>query len=219
MKRNTTFYVLGGLCVMAAAYAIWPCWWIAMPLEGRVLDASAKGPVAGATVAVIWPLEGGPLENVHVGVLGARELTTDETGRFRDSWWGPRFAFGWGSIYSDQPRIVVSKDGYNPTVIGQYRLDRHRVWAFLHTAPVGVELRPAQSRRESDSAIHDVQQELTIAMANARPCQWAEIEVTQRRFFEGTAGKEHRSAETQSSTIARSIEPCSWFNNVLGGAR
>ncbi|MFC4308092.1 hypothetical protein ACFPN2_03270 [Steroidobacter flavus] len=108
------------------------------PLEGQVIDATTRQPIADAIVVVNWQIKG--LEGFPGGQLAIFERVTDAQGRFETDRWGPRLGPG-GMLSLQQvdpsaPNVWIFKNGYEPL----------RVLGFgqAHSHPVDGPILPLQ---------------------------------------------------------------------------
>lgn len=86
-------------------------------IEGMVLDANTGVGVPGAAVVAYWEVRGAPFVG-ETEPFELLETTTDASGRFAFSAWGPRlrpspFKF----VPREAPKLFVFKEGYLPTSI------------------------------------------------------------------------------------------------------
>jgi len=95
------------------AFALVGFYW-AQSVDGTVVDAETKLPIAGATVLAHWAaVEGVPEGSSLIGQIAVVEARTDESGRFHLVGWGPRFSGRpWGKFREDAPGIFVFSPSY-----------------------------------------------------------------------------------------------------------
>lgn len=80
-------------------------------IEGRVVDAETRQPVADVIVVSEWRLEGG-LHTDVVGHLVLQETATDAAGRYRFPAWGPIPKPEYARLQASTPVLNFYKPGY-----------------------------------------------------------------------------------------------------------
>lgn len=87
--------------------------YIAAPIDARVVDAETGQPVEGATVVANWQLVTGSLAGGERarGQLEVKETVTDKQGRFHFDGFA-RFNFSFNELRNQDPQILIFKSGY-----------------------------------------------------------------------------------------------------------
>ena len=169
-------------------------------------------------MAAVWQLEGGPAQTISMGVLQALEVTSDSNGRFRVPGWGPRFNFGWGSVYDSQPTLFIVRTHYLPVVVSSPRWTRPLF--ILRRADKLIQLVPIREPKELTKELTEIRAALMDAFWRSRPCRWGSIPLTREMLFHrydngagiGDAGGPFPAPKNLAA------QPCNWFIDLLGGA-
>lgn len=82
-------------------------------IDGQVVDAETKKPLAGAVVASYWPVYGGVFHYDQVDELLLMEAVTDSGGHYHLASWGPIFTWK-GELWDSAPVLIFIKRGYAP---------------------------------------------------------------------------------------------------------
>src|SRR5690242_18279869 len=106
--------LLKGLLSLCLATTLSGCIVSRPAIDGRVVDAETRQPIAGANVVAHWHLKYYFLEAHEAGELQVLEAVTDADGRFHiPKWTRVRSPFARGSIYSSEdPELIIFKQGY-----------------------------------------------------------------------------------------------------------
>ena|ERR1700688_504852 len=179
-QRKYWLASLSTLALFCLAEWIWPFVWVSPSIVGRVFDKDSHVPVEGATVAVIWNLEGGAMGIGPLDVIRAVEVPTDNSGYYRIPAWGPRFHFGIGSVYSDnQPRFFVTHEGYLSEVCGRrLQMVRNRAWFLLTNEGHNCDIQKAINVSALQARNQEVYSTLVYTMSLTSRCKWAALRST-----------------------------------------
>jgi hypothetical protein len=123
---RTTTLALAALTITASAGC---SVYSADPITAFVVDAETKQPIEGANVVAAWELKGGMEGGNVVGYAQILETVTDKDGKFSFPGWGPKTIFSPGTIYTDDPGIILFKDGY------EYRFLLNQTRSVIAPAP------------------------------------------------------------------------------------
>jgi hypothetical protein len=90
-----------------------PLTYSAKPIEGRVVDAETKAPIAGAVIVADWVLmvAGG---GDRVRSLQTIETVTDQDGHYAIPGWGPKLRPTGVELTDSDPKLIVFKSTYVP---------------------------------------------------------------------------------------------------------
>jgi len=166
-------YLVIGCVALVTLDWIFPFAWISLPIKGVVEDRTTRQPIGGAIVGAAWEVQGG-LEKTHIGAVFAEEVRTDTSGHFTLPGWGPRFKFGWGSIYDSEPFLFVFRPGYL-AFPEQTRSGRFRRNPILVSASVQIELQPVEDKDGYAMNLAGLAMNLRDKLQRADPCYWGLI--------------------------------------------
>lgn len=97
-------------------------WYRGAAIEGRVIDAATREPLAGVIVVARWSLWGG-LHADDMGNLQMKETVTAADGSYRFAAWGPRRGKFMAQLDPGAPMLYFFKPGYGLRVRAN---DRYR---------------------------------------------------------------------------------------------
>ena len=113
LAKQLWIFVMLGLGISLPAQAGFTLYYMADPIEAKVIDAETKQPLEGVIVVAHWELVyGSPGGDSPAGQLMVMEAVTGKDGTFRFPGWGPKLAIS--SHLSDyrDPELVLFKSGY-----------------------------------------------------------------------------------------------------------
>ena len=141
--------VLALLCVIDGCT---PLYYIAEPIEGRVIDADSGAPIEGAVVVALWIFR---IKGLGMGdgrrLLKVKETVTRDDGSYSFEGWGPRLRVPMTQL-SSAPNLRFYSRGYRTVGVGN---EKERV-AIRQTSDVsGLDIRLSKSTvaREIGAAV------------------------------------------------------------------
>ncbi|MBM2811715.1 MAG: carboxypeptidase regulatory-like protein [Chloroflexi bacterium] len=140
MRKAQKYLVWSAALIVALVLLniVYPCVWISLPIEGRIVDDRTGTPIAGAVVVASWTVSG-VWERYPVALLAVEEAVSAPNGTFRIDGWGPRFHFGSGRADGSEPLLRLIARGYEPLLV--HRLSTlPQEFGFIQYAPTHVEM-------------------------------------------------------------------------------
>lgn len=118
----------------------YPWFYIGLPIQGRVVDATTGEPLQGVIVLANWQLHAGLLVDNQIGQIYLAEAVTDSTGKYRFPFWirAPLR----GSIESSSPVLYFYKKDYRVTSEGNWK-QRHAPIIFSSSKADGKTIKLA----------------------------------------------------------------------------
>lgn len=173
MRCNLRRVVLG-VVVLAALLAYEPVY-VGLPIEGTVIDAETKQPLAGVSVGATWLLTS-PAGSKYTRMIHVDSTMTDATGRFRLPTWGPKLRTGWmAGLAPSEPDVIAFKEDYLPVRLprnSRYpRFPTFRGW-YWDGKPIALER--ATDRDEYSARLRWFYDNVHGLVIN-RQCDWLEM--------------------------------------------
>lgn len=118
--RGTLLVFLTTMSLLGCAT---PVFWSSDEISGYIVDAETDRQVEGAIVVAKWVLDRPHFfHGTDHNELTIRETTTDSSGRFVLSRWGPRYGGITWNMSGGSPYGYILKEGYLPEIVANYSI-------------------------------------------------------------------------------------------------